>query len=41
MDLTSFIPDGPFLAMTLVEALFRLKLGNVSFTGTIIPLSPS
>jgi hypothetical protein len=41
-DLTSFIPDGPFPAKTLVEALFSLlKLGTVSFTGTVIPLSPS
>jgi hypothetical protein len=41
-DLTSFIPDGPFPAKTLVEALFSLlKLGTVSLAGIVIPLSPS
>jgi hypothetical protein len=40
-DLTSFIPDGPFPAKTLVEALFSLlKLGTVSFTGTVYSIEP-
>jgi hypothetical protein len=41
-DLTSFIPDGPFPAQTLVQALFSLlKLGTVSLRGTVIPSNPS